>query len=100
MYSRPGSCDVVGPVGAAGDQPRVLLAAQRLADDVLPCRCLERVGHSRTSVGGRVLHGLDDVLVAGAPAEVALEPVADLVLARVGFSLSRSIAAMIMPGVQ
>src|SRR5205085_162593 len=29
------------------------------------------------------LHGLDDVVVAGAPAEVPLEPVADLVVARV-----------------
>ena len=38
---------------------------------------------SGTSRRGCVLHGLDDVLVAGAAAEVAFEPVADLVLARV-----------------
>ena len=47
------------------------------------------------------LHGPDDVVVAGAPAQVALEPAADL-LPRSGFglSLSRSIDCMIMPGVQ
>src|SRR3954470_11817182 len=35
------------------------------------------------SSGGRCLHGADDVVVAGAAAQVALEPVADLVLGRV-----------------
>ena len=41
---QPGDRDVVGPVGAAGDESRILLAAHRLADDVLACR-VERVGH-------------------------------------------------------
>src|SRR5689334_1859270 len=34
--------------------------------------------------GGTRAHGLDDVVVASAPAEVALEPVPDVVLARIG----------------
>ena len=38
--------DVVSPVGATGDQSRVLLAAQRLPDGVLARgRTLEHVGH-------------------------------------------------------
>ena len=50
---------------------------------------------------GRGEHGLDDVVVAGAAAEVALQPDAD-VAARsgCGFSRSRLVAAITMPGVQ
>jgi hypothetical protein len=46
------------------------------------------------------LDGLDDVLVAGAAAEVAFEALPDLLLRRVGFSFRRLMEAMIMPGVQ
>ena len=45
-------------------------------------------------------HGLDDIVVAGAAADVAFQAVADLVFAGVGVLLSREAAAMIMPGVQ
>src|SRR5882672_754330 len=38
---------------------------------------------------GRLLHGLYDVLVAGAAAQVALEPVPDLVLRRVRIALEQ-----------
>src|SRR5512142_1242888 len=41
----------------------------------------------------RRLHGLDDVLVAGAPAEVARHPVADLLLARVRVLLQQTVRA-------
>ena len=98
--------DVVGPVGLAGDQLGVLLAARprrarrrRTAEALGACRrdrrrhwsvmrasCVGcRAGTSpaagpRRAAGGRRAPP-DDVLVAGAAAEVALEAVADLVLA-------------------
>ena len=53
-------------------------------------------------VGGAGLHGRDDVVVARAAAQVALEPFADGVLvelAALAFA-PESTAAMIMPGVQ
>ena len=64
-------------------------------------------GHSAASLRGagahlrrRVLNGLDDVLVARAPAQVAGDAEADLLLARVGVLLQQPVARMIMPGVQ
>ena len=45
-------------------------------------------------------HRLDDVVVAGAAAEVALEALAHLGLGRVGCSASSETAAMTIPGVQ
>ena len=91
-----GQLDVVGPAGAAGDEALVLLAGARLAD--LARRRVGGVGravlgdrHDDTACephrAGRLLHGLDDVVVAGAAAEVALETLADLLLARVGVVL-------------
>ena len=86
-----GQHDVVGPVGPAGDQPGVLLAAAGRAD--LGCVWSLRLGCDRhdahRSAGRRAWRpprpsiGPDDVLVAGAPAQVALDPFADLGLARV-----------------
>ena len=42
----------------------------------------------------------DDVVVAGTATQVAFQTLADLLLGGIGFSFSRSTAAMIMPGVQ
>jgi signal transduction histidine kinase len=47
-----------------------------------------------------LLHGLDDVLVAGAAAQVAFQQLADLAFAGLGWFLHRSTALMTMPGVQ
>src|SRR5215216_81335 len=55
------------------------------------------------SLGRRVLghlDGLHDVLIARAAAQVPFEAIPYLLLRRVGFSVSRLMEAMIMPGVQ
>ena len=79
QVQHPGQGEVVGPAGAAGDQPLVLLATPVPPD--LGGGPLLGGGHA---AGPRcVLHGLHDVVVAGAPAEVALEPEPDLLLGRV-----------------
>ena len=93
----PGQDHVVGPRGLPGDQPGVLLARGGPARPPSPGPAV--VGRSSTAVmtalpacrrgvraahlGGRLLHGADDVLVAGAAAEVALDALADLVVGRV-----------------
>ena len=90
-----GKLDVVYVGGPAGDQPRVLLAPELLADEAVAAAGSSaalmlslRVGLPASAVLGRsrpaLARGrqdrLDDVVVAGAAAEVALEPVADLLL--------------------
>ena len=87
---------VVGVGREAADEARILAALDALADvDRLHGLHCFAPGEAR-----RVLHGVDDVLVAGATAEVALEAVADLFVARIGVALEKLVAAMIMPGVQ
>ena len=73
--------DVVGPVRAAVEELRVLLATDRAADRVSG---IEDLGHfvPPISISG-VLHGLDDVVVPGAAAQVAVDAVADLLLGRI-----------------
>ena len=63
-------------------------------------RCLGLRGHSLTPASAARRDGADDVLVAGAAAQVALKPSRTSSSVGCGFSLSRSAAAMIMPGVQ
>ena len=86
----PGELDVVGPPGAAGEEALVLLAAPGLAD--LRGGAVLDGGHRTALLSGSAAleaalhrartgrHRLDDVVVARAPAEVALEPEADLLL--------------------
>ena len=102
----------------AADEARVFLALDRVAHATDPgagaglCLC----GHlvtprstgrdRRTGLGlgggghlaGRLLDGLYDIQVAGTAAQVAADPLADLRLARGGFSPSSQAACMIMPG--
>ena len=75
----PGQGDVVGPPGAAGDQALVLLAPAVLADLALGGGALlvavMPAPAARPAVARLrgVQHGFDDVVVAGAAAQVALE---------------------------
>src|SRR5947207_14174812 len=48
------------------------------------------IGLPSRGLAGRCPHGLDDVVVAGAAAEVALEPAADLLLAGVRVLLEKA----------
>src|SRR5262245_13080508 len=63
------------------------------------CRWRRRAASGRRGglCGGELLgcrlHGLDDVLVPGAAAQVARDPVADLLLARVGVLLQQPVGA-------
>ena len=90
--------DVVDVGAAALDQARVLAALDALADE------LRQDGSAwpwSTSLPRGVLNGVDDVLVAGAAAEVAGDALADLAArSACGLSFSRLTADMIMPGVQ
>ena len=72
-----GDREVVDEAGLAGQKLRILLARDRRAD----VRLLLGDCHHATAAAANCL---DDVLVAGAAAEVALEAVPDLVLARIG----------------
>ena len=51
-------------------------------------------------LSGGILDGVDDVLVAGATAQVAGDAFADSCSVGLGFSFSRLTPDMIMPGVQ
>ena len=120
--AHPGELDVVEVVAVAGDEPRVLAALDATARPVrrpgstsdrhrsvmtsssvsavmrhlAPVRRLQRACVAAASrIGG------DDVVVAGAAADVALDGVADLARrSGPGSRSRRSAAAMIMPGVQ
>ena len=81
----PGELDVVGPAGAAGDQPLVLLAAAVPPDLAAGASWVESSASTFSAwpvrpvapgcpLPGGVLNGADDVVVAGAAAQVALEP--------------------------
>ena len=70
--------DVVDVGAAALDEARVLAALDALADEL---RQNGRCGHGLPLARG-VLNGVDDVLVAGAAAEVAGDALADLALGR------------------
>ena len=92
-----GELDVVDVGAAPLDQARVLAALDALADQL---RQNGSRGHGYLLLRG-VLDGVDDVLVAGAAAEVAGDALADLLLGRAsGCRCSRLTADMIMPGVQ
>ena len=89
MCSSAGEGEVVGPVGLAGDELGVLLAERGGADAAHVGRAVVDDGHAGTPCStvdpwrictAAAADRLHDVLVAGAAAEVALEPVADLVL--------------------
>ena len=104
MCSMPGQHDVVDVVALAADEAVVLdpLAAGAEAADLdLVERLVTRRVASPRMLVGRPQDGLDDVLVAGAAAEVARQGPADLVLGRVG--VARRAApwrVIIIPGVQ
>lgn len=51
-------------------------------------------------LGGGVKNGADDLVVAGAPAEVAREPVARLDFPRIRLAVQQALAATSRPGVQ
>src|SRR4051794_19691165 len=78
------------------------LSSRAFSSDMSPMGCLrllrceERSGgdclRGRQLAGGG-LHGLDDVLVAGAAAQVAGDAVADLLLGRVRVLLQQAIGA-------
>src|SRR5262245_9323704 len=65
-----------------GSSRRLMLAPKSFAV------AMGRLLAGRHLLGG-VLDGLDDVVIAGAPAEVALEPVPDLTLARLRIALEQ-----------
>ena len=73
-----GDLDVVDVGAAALNEARILAALDALADEL---RQHGRRGHGLPLVRG-VLDGVDDVLVAGAAAEVAGDALADLSLGR------------------
>ena len=83
--------DVVGVAALAGDEALVLLADDRGADALLSHRSAPHSAACRDALhvrsGGQ--DRLDDVVVARAAADVALEPLAHLVLARVGVLLQQ-----------
>ena len=79
-----GDLEVVDVGAAALDQARVLAALDALADQLRQNGSRSRHGYLaafRRRVRG-VLNGVDDVLVAGAAAEVAGDALANLLLAR------------------
>ena len=90
--------DVVDVGAAALNEARILAPLDALADE------LRQDGRSSAMaylLARGVLNGVDDVLVAGAAAEVAGDAFADLALGRRRVVLAAaSTAAMIMPGVQ
>src|SRR5207248_1282716 len=73
-----GDLDVVHVGGASLDEPRVLAALHALAHELRQ----DRSGGHGLSFARSVLYGVDDVLVAGAPAEVTGDAFADLLLRR------------------
>src|SRR5262249_40862998 len=81
------------------DEARILLALHGGADParirglgrghgrlLYPRRAAPRHARGLAQCAGGGLNGVDDMLVARAPAEVAFEPVPDLLLARVGLA--------------
>ena len=75
--------EIVGP-RPADDEPGVLLAATWAADLGRGAVVDDGRDWPPAHGAGALLHSLDDVVVAGAPAEVALKPFADLGLGGVG----------------
>ncbi len=96
-----GQHDVVDVVAAPADEPRVLdpvaAGAEPTDLDLVECGHVSSVG---PQLLGRPQDGLDDVLVAGAAAEVARQRPADVLLGGVGLRSSNAIALIIIPGVQ
>ena len=76
-----GPVDVVREVPGPGDEALVLLAPDRSADPVR--------GHRLQLLmsAAAALNGLDDVVVAGAAAEIAFQPLADLLLGGIRVAL-------------
>ena len=84
-----GHLDVVDVSGRAGDQARIFAPADALADQSLGFWwwCSRHGMPSAAFRRGRGFHRVDDVLISGAAADVALEAVADLLLGRVGIAI-------------
>src|SRR5262249_25650852 len=62
---------------------RSLASSLRGAAAPIPVAACSLTVIATSSDGGRLLHGLDDVDVAGAPAKVAFEPLPDLLFGRI-----------------
>ena len=82
-----GDLHVVHIGAAALDEAWILAALDALADELRKYRRADRHGDVLTALTARhlrrgVLDGVDDVLIAGAAAEVARDALADLVLGR------------------
>jgi hypothetical protein len=95
----PGQRDVVGVLALAGEEA----ASSRRSTDLpmKPWRAF-MVRCSSLHGGSALLHGLDDVVVAGAAADVAFQRLAHLLLACAWqpWCCTRSTALITMPGVQ
>ena len=90
---------VVGVLSRAGEKALVLAAAHRLADR--PGLVGTHGGPLLRHRGRARLHRLDDVVIAGAAADVAVELLADrLSSSAPGWRATRSSALITMPGVQ
>ena len=72
-----GHLDVVDVGRGAGDQSRIFAAADTLADERFVCVIVVAIRLRSRLRRGR-LHRVHDVLISGAPAEIALQAVADL----------------------
>ena len=79
--------EVVEVAAVAGQQPRVLLALDRLRRTCFVVMTVGLPGSSRPISAARSTD-LDDVLVAGAAAQVAADRLAGLLLRRVGVLLA------------
>ena len=90
--------DVVGELAGAGEEARSSL---RRTDWPIGFASFAPMAVLLLHRGGALLHRLDDVVIAGAAAQIAVEPFAHRPSRR-GFGLrcARSIALMTMPGVQ
>ena len=92
----PGSAKSSVYVRGAGEQARIFAAPDARAED-----CGVLIASPPRHRVAASLHRAHDVLVAGAAAQVAFEPVADLFVASdSGSARSSSCVARIMPGVQ
>ena len=93
--------EIVGELGLAREQGGIFPAQPALADDRRGCGFGGRHRSAPAHASAAARTALDDVVVPGAAAEVALQPDAHLPLASgSGFSSSKLVAAITMPGVQ
>ena len=91
----PGQLDVVDEQRLAGEKPRVLVALDRSAESAR-----RHDDHPRIRLAAEH-HRVDDVLVAGAAAQISRQRLAHLRLVRVErFSSRNAVMVIRMPGVQ